>query len=382
MLKSFNRIAIGLQLVVVIIFGFHEGANQLRANAPEQNNDFAERSRELLAMSEAALSREDLKNVSFRAIKTGEAAISAGDYSAALKIAVLAVKTGELSNNNHVQVLASKFKKRSFDLTREYRKVKIHHKNIQENPDNPESAFLYGKFLALKRNDWESGLPLLAKGDNAAYRFIAEKELAQPKSISKYLEIADGWLIRSLTEKDQTKRDLEMHAYDWFTQAWSQASGAERIQISTKMDDLPIRYLNHMDEKFVVKGAWPLGKNGDCGNQRGNFKVNNLEFPNGLGLHPPNNGLARVTYQLKGQYTSFATGVALIDDEYAFKGTVYFSVVGDGKLLWKSEPVRKRGEVQFCSVTIRNVKNLEIWTESPGRAVGGHAVWLDPRVLK
>ena len=145
---------------------------------------------------------------------------------------------------------------------------------------------------------------------------------------------------------------------------------------------MPLRYFNHMQEQDLIPGPWPFGKNGESGNGQGMFTVNQIEFPNGLGLHPPNNGFARVRYQLDGQYKTFVTGVALMDHTSEVRRSVTFTVFGDDRVLWKSPLIRVRGEAVFCNVSVKNINRLEIRTESPGQAYGANAVWLDPHVLK
>nr|MCH9793091.1 NPCBM/NEW2 domain-containing protein [Planctomycetota bacterium] len=304
-------------------------------------------------------------------------------YTAAVKIATLAVKIAKPSENNHAIALSNRLRQRCLMLVREYRKVENFHKNLQKDPKDSKSAFLYGKFVALKLNHWKEGLDWLAKGDDAAYRTLAEQELAILKDDDSLLDVANGWYQLGGEEKGLTKQELELHAYDLYSRAWTHSIGADRTAINAKLSEMPLRYLNHMQELDVIRGPWHFGKNGDAGNGAGMFTVNNIEFPNGLGLVPQSRGLAsRVHYQLDGQYKTFVTGVALMDHSYQYLSTITFTVLGDDRVLWKSPPIRGRGDAVFCNVSVKNIKRLEIRTETPGRNLGGHAVWLDPHVLK
>lgn len=358
------------------------GTQTLNAFPPAKKIDFTEKYQKLLKESKTAPSKGFLKEVAFDAIETSQAAIKAGDYSAAMKIAALAVKVGKSAGNNHAYTLANALKQRTVMLVREYRKVEKFHKNLQKNPKDSKSAFIYGKFVALKLNQWKEGLLWFAKGDDASFRTLAKQELANSKNQGALLEVANGWYQLAAKQKGLTKRELELHAYDLYSGAWQHSIGANRTAINAKLSEMPLRYLNHLEEQDVIQGPWPLGKNGDCGNGRGMFTVNQVEFPNGLGLVPPTKGSARVRYQLDAHYKTFVTGVALMDDTYEFRGSVTFSVLGDDRVLWKSAPVRLRGDVVYCKVSVKNIRRLEIRTESPGFASGAHAVWLDPHVLK
>ncbi|WP_298862951.1 NPCBM/NEW2 domain-containing protein [uncultured Gimesia sp.] len=382
MLTLKSQFIVHTLFVVLCTLVLHGGTQVLQAFPPAENIDFSEKYKQLLQEAKSTSSKGYLKEVAFDAIETGQAAIKAGDYSAAVKIATLAVKIGKSSGNNHAYTLANNFKQRSGMLAREYRKVENFHKNLQKDPKDSRSAFLYGKFVALKLNHWKEGLDWLSKGDDAAYRTLAEQELAILKDDDSLLEVANGWYQLGGEEKGLTKQELELHAYDLYSRAWTHSIEADRTTINARLSEMPLRYLNHMEEQDVIRGPWAFGKNGDAGNG-GIFTVNKIEFPNGLGLVPQSRGLAaRVRYQLDGQYKTFVTGMALMDHSYQYLSTITFTVLGDDRVLWKSPPIRGRGDAVFCNVSVKNIKRLEIRTETPGRNLGGHAVWLDPLVLK
>lgn len=369
-------------LLVVLYTLVIPGETQvLKADLPEENIDFSERYKKLIQESKSTPNKEDLREVAFDAIATSQAAIKAGEYSTAVKIATLAVKVGKSSGNNHAYTLASSIRQSSGLLDREYRKVEKYHQNLQMNPNDSMSASVYGKFVALKLNDWEEGLDWLAKGDDIEFRNLAEEELAILKDDDSLLDVANGWYQLAGKQKGLTKQEMELHAYDLYSRAWTNSIEADRTEINILLNEMPLRYLNHMEELEVLQGGWPFGKNGDAGNG-GKFTVNQIEFPNGLGLVPPNRGFACVRYQLDGQYKTFVTGVALIDHNGRTSNTVTFIVSGDDRVLWKSPPIRDQKDVVFCKVSVKNVKRLEIRTVAPGKNLGKHAVWLDPHVLK
>jgi hypothetical protein len=53
-----------------------------------------------------------------------------------------------------------------------------------------------------------------------------------------------------------------------------------------------------------------------------------------------------------------------------------FTVVGDGKTLWKSEQVPP-GKPEKCDVDVSGVDVLELFVSG-----SGHPVWLEPKVVK
>ena len=354
----------------------------LQAFPPAENIDFSEKYKQLLLQAKVAPSPGTLKEVAFEAINASQAAIQAGDYTAAVKIATLAVKIGRSAGNNHASSLATSLKQRSAILAREYRDVEKYHQILQKDPDDAHAAFLYGQFVALKLNNWKEGLSWLARGDDAGYRTLAKQELANSNNAGALLAVADGWYQLADQEKGITRQELEQHAYDLLGRVWTDSPATDRDLLNDKLSAMPLRYLNHMPEEDVVPGPKPFGKNGESGYLDGLFTVNLIEYANGLSLHPPANGFARVRYQLDGQYKTFVTGVGLLDHPTEVRSKVIFYVIGDDRVLWKSPPIQGRGDVVFCKVSVRNINRLEIRTECPGGAYGANAVWLDPHVLK
>lgn len=381
MLPLRNLLIVHMLLVLLWTLLFSGGTRVLQAFPPAGNIDFNEKYKQLLQDAKTAPSQGRLKEVAFDAINAGQSAIQSGDYTSAVKIATFASRIGKTARSNHAFTLANSLKQRSVMLANEYRDVEKSHQKLQENPNDASAAALYGKFVALKLNNWKEGLFWLAKGDDAEYQKLAKQEIANSNDADALLTVANSWYQLAQTEKGATKQELEMHAYDLYSQAWSRTLGSDRAALNARLNQMPLRYLNHMQEEDVAHGGWPFGKNGDPGNGKGRFTVNQIEFPNGLGMVPASRGSASVSYQLDGQFKTFVTGVALKDDEYQFTGTVTFTVLGDNRVLWKC-PLKDQNDVQFCKISVKNINRLEIRTETKAIARGAHAVWLDPHVLK
>ncbi len=145
----------------------------------------------------------------------------------------------------------------------------------------------------------------------------------------------------------------------------------------------PRDYLTDLGEIEVKAGPWPLGRNGDTGNNEP-IKVNSKLSKKGIGLHPPAQGHAFVSYRLDKKAAVFKGAVALDDRSQATNfWEAIFEVRGDGNLLWKSRPVKKeRIRPQEFSLDVTGVDVLELRVVAPGHHIGLHAVWLDPRILQ
>jgi hypothetical protein len=98
-------------------------------------------------------------------------------------------------------------------------------------------------------------------------------------------------------------------------------------------------------------------------------------------MHPPDLGRASASFRTGKWFAAFKTAAALNDTVSFTHNPAIFEVVGDGRLLWRSLPVRAPRQVQECSLDVTGVENLELRVEAQGSHFGLHAVWLEPRLL-
>jgi eukaryotic-like serine/threonine-protein kinase len=112
-------------------------------------------------------------------------------------------------------------------------------------------------------------------------------------------------------------------------------------------------------------------------------RVRDQLSPHGIFMHPPmqpNGGDASLSYRLAGKYRQFMTEMSLNDGPPESETPLTFSVFGDGKLLWRSHPVRRQADADHCMISVKGVDVLTIQVSCPGEPRGAHAVWIEPRV--
>src|SRR5262249_21975304 len=144
---------------------------------------------------------------------------------------------------------------------------------------------------------------------------------------------------------------------------------SERLVVSPK--ERQPTYLSDLPEIDPSVGFGRFGKKGQLGfGERSpeleRIKVKGLPSPNGLSMHPPENGDSRTAYQISRQYHSFQ-GIAAIDDSAGTSGVhLVFLVLGDGSVLWQSNPLRQPGDKQECKVSVQGVDRLELRVRCTG----------------
>jgi S1-C subfamily serine protease len=142
-----------------------------------------------------------------------------------------------------------------------------------------------------------------------------------------------------------------------------------------------VRFLSELEEYGVRSGPWPF-KKADTGEGKP-ISVNGTVSPHGLGMHPPAApAYAAVRYRLGKQAESFKTTVAINDTSNWCWSPATFTVLGDGKELWRSKWIaHNHARSQDCQVDIKGVDVLELRVQVVNGNVGVQAVWVEPQVL-
>jgi S1-C subfamily serine protease len=145
----------------------------------------------------------------------------------------------------------------------------------------------------------------------------------------------------------------------------------------------PREYLSDLEEFDVKSGPWPVSKNGDLGDpEHKSIQVDGIRSPKGLSMHPPDAGYSSIKYRPGKQASVFKAKVALNDSTNFVFDTAVFEVWGDGKRLWRSEPIHDPKRPQECNVDVAGVDILELRVNATRSHFGLHAVWVEPRLLQ
>jgi len=213
-----------------------------------------------VAARSADLSPSDMKAVADKAILQADLAVDANDYEAAVRMLAAAEAAARKAKNTALANQVQAQGKELAEAGKEYALVKADAETLRTQPDSAAANYRWGRFVCLFRDNWSEGLPLVAKGNNAAWKALAVKEQADPKAASERVDLAKGWLAQAAHEKGTARKHLLRHAKKLFEQAAPKLTELARFQaekhireIDQETGDAPTLPKTSSD-KFVVTG--------------------------------------------------------------------------------------------------------------------------------
>lgn len=120
-------------------------------------------------------------------------------------------------------------------LEREHRKVSHAFKALESEPNDPEMNLLAGRFLCFVRDDWDAGLPLLARGSDQTLAEIAAKDIAGGKDSNTQVEIGEGWWNVAEGLNGPSRENVLQRSAHWYKSGLSGATGFTRVRLLERL---------------------------------------------------------------------------------------------------------------------------------------------------
>ncbi|MDB5347146.1 MAG: hypothetical protein JWP89_5523 [Schlesneria sp.] len=207
-------------------------------------------------------------------------------------------------------------------------------------------------------------------GTNKRYQF---KEVART---TDYVEIHDSIrdigvrLLRKSAERAMDYRLSEANAFS----SWTEGAWVVEPSDVIYLTDLPEKVLRA--QSFDKYGMVPVSQG------REQIYLGNRPSPKGLFTHPATKDVAVVSYEIGAlRKNVFRAHIGVADSrQYDPATPLKFVVLGDGKKLYTSEPVKKWGVPQECEIQVRGVNELVLRVECDGPYDFAFAVWCEPRL--
>ena len=111
---------------------------------------------------------------------------------------------------------------------------------LKTMPDDPAANLEVGHYEGLRRGDWPSALPLLAKGGDAELAQLARKELAATDGSLAQKIADDWWALAEKLKPDAVwpRTALRERAAHWYRQAQAHATGLSLALITERLKSI------------------------------------------------------------------------------------------------------------------------------------------------
>ncbi len=175
-----------------------------------------------------------------RAVHVVYAAIVDDDFVRAASLLRIAYRYLDQPRYENLPKDVNRLRTQLANAQRYYDKTKDYLVSYRDDPDDGEAAAVIGRFLCFVKGDWETGIPLLAKGGPEMLRELAKADLAGPGD--DYLDkiaLADSWWDLSTQTTTgifrQSARDRALH---WYEQVYrTMPQSLDRMHVKARIDE-------------------------------------------------------------------------------------------------------------------------------------------------
>jgi hypothetical protein len=165
-------------------------------------------------------------------------AIAADRYDVASSLTDLALRQARklrdaalvkeiLGESEHIELIKSQFASFQSALAA-----------LEIDPTDPDANSKVGRFHCFVKEEWETGLPMLALGSDGQLKTLAVVELKATRTAAQTIQLADGWwkVAGSVAESEALR--VKRHAATHYRAAAGSVTGLPKIKIDKRLEEL------------------------------------------------------------------------------------------------------------------------------------------------
>ena len=163
-------------------------------------------------------------------------AISLDQYVHARTLADATLRCArEGRDGEQIKRMAAKLKEID-EMATAFEKVKEATAVLKTKPSDPAANLAVGKFRCLAKGEWREGIPMLALGDDEAFKAVALLELAENPDA---LKIGDSWWKMADGLDERAKSRAQGHAAEWYRRALPKLNGLSKTRVERLLAQVP-----------------------------------------------------------------------------------------------------------------------------------------------
>jgi hypothetical protein len=184
-------------------------------------------------------SGDDAGPLGSSAYEAARQAAAYDDYDNAKDLAASAYaaygKNGDAASQSEIEEL----KQFLIVAAQQLASARVAEKTVESKPEDTEANLTIGRYLALVKQDWDRGLPYLAKGGSGTLATAARNDLSGSQDAAGQAAIGDLWWQEGEQEKDrQESRSLFRRAGYWYGKSVGKLTGPARAKAEKRLATL------------------------------------------------------------------------------------------------------------------------------------------------
>jgi hypothetical protein len=100
---------------------------------------------------------------------------------------------------------------------------------LKQKPNDPEANLAVGKYRCFSKGNWETGLPMLAKGSDERLKALAAMDIAGAASASGQADLGDAWWNNGTRQR----------AAYWYAKALPGLDGVKKEWVEKRLEPMP-----------------------------------------------------------------------------------------------------------------------------------------------
>lgn len=264
---------------------------------------------------------------------------------------------------------------------------------LATSPNDAALATQVGKKLCFSVDDWESGLPLLAKGSDAALARLAAATLALPESPAGIAAVGEAWWLWAESQEQSVKAKARQKAAALYRKAAPGLTGLDRAAVDKRITEAGVPAMRPRSTGktvYLVDLPAPAVTNMHSHSRNGTYGGEPIlcqgkNYPKAIVMVPTTPSTATVKYGVPSGAVALVGAVSLFtikapghSEVSKVPSPAFFEIYADGIRLWRSPPIKDSTALTPFEVPLSAPSAIELRVVFESNSGQCQAAWLDP----
>lgn len=195
----------------------------------------------LAQLSGTAKTADQRRIIASLAFDLVEKALAEERYDAGVQLAATASEMAATLRDSAFREKTREAHARARRIQEEAVAVQAAQERLATQSDDAAAHLLIGRFYAMERNDWDSGLPHLLRGSDAQLSALARRELAGAPQPIDQMALADAWWDLAGIRRDTDPilaKEMRSRAVYWYRRAVDKLDGFEKSKAKKRIAEV------------------------------------------------------------------------------------------------------------------------------------------------